>query len=108
MNHQQKPKAGSFLHIVKRDTLSVKRQWLIRGIALAGALLSGALLILALGHNPLAVYGDMLAGALGTPTVRRETVKIAVPLLITAMGAALAFKMRFWSRLCRIFCLFPV
>ena len=52
MNHQQKPKAGSFLHIVKRDTLSVKRQWLIRGIALAGALLSGALLILALGHNP--------------------------------------------------------
>lgn len=85
------------IHMVKRDRISVREQWLIRGIALVGALLTGALLILSLGHDPLAVYKDVLAGALGTPTVRKETVKIAVPLLITAIGISFAFRMRFWN-----------
>lgn len=85
------------LHMVKREELPKREQWIIRGIAFAGALLAGALLLLTLGHDPLAVYRDMAIGALGTPTVRRETVKIAVPLLITAIGISLAFRMRFWN-----------
>lgn len=85
------------LHMVKREELPKREQWIIRGIAFAGALLAGALLLLSLGHDPLAVYRDMVIGALGTPTVRRETVKIAVPLLITAIGISLAFRMRFWN-----------
>ncbi len=85
------------LHMVKREELPKREQWLIRGIALMGALLAGALLLLSLGHDPLAVYRDMVVGALGSPTVRKETVKIAVPLLITAIGISLAFRMRFWN-----------
>ncbi len=97
MSSPQMEQKKLFIHMVKRDALSSQKQWMIRGIALLGALLAGALLILSLGHNPLAVYRDMLVGALGTPTVRRETVKIAVPLLITAIGISLAFKMQFWN-----------
>lgn len=85
------------IRMVKRDTISQQKQWAIRAMALLGALLTGALIILALGHNPFAVYKDMVVGALGTPTVRRETVKIAVPLLITAIGISFAFKMQFWN-----------
>lgn len=85
------------IHIIRRDGISRKKKWLIRSTAFICALLTGALLLLSLGHDPLAVYKDMLVGALGTPTVRRETVKIAVPLLITAIGISLAFRMRFWN-----------
>lgn len=85
------------LRMVKREAIPKGERWLIRAAALAGALLTGALLLLSLGHNPLAVYRDMLAGALGSPTVRRETVKIAVPLLITSIGISFAFRMRFWN-----------
>ncbi|MFV0527281.1 MAG: ABC transporter permease [Lachnospiraceae bacterium] len=85
------------LRIVKRDSISNARQWRIRAIAFICALLTGALVILCLGHNPLAVYVDMVVGALGTPTVQKETVKIIIPLLITALGISIAFKMQFWN-----------
>lgn len=83
--------------IVKRDSVGRKRAYAVRAAAFAGALLLGAALILAMGHNPLAVYRDMLTGSLGSNLARTETVRIAVPLLITAMGIGLAFKMRFWN-----------
>ena len=61
------------------------------------ALITGGLLLLSLGHNPLTVYRAMITGAWGSPTVARETVKIAVPLLITSIGISLAFRMKFWN-----------
>lgn len=97
MNRRIKEHKEPLIRMVKRDTISNQKQWAIRAVALIGALLTGALIILALGHNPFAVYKDMVMGALGSPTVRRETVKIAVPLLITAIGISFAFKMQFWN-----------
>ncbi|HPE16313.1 MAG TPA: ABC transporter permease, partial [Oscillospiraceae bacterium] len=52
---------------------------------------------LALGHNPVAVYADMVRGSLMTKTSLRETVKIAVPLLGAALAIAPAFRMKFWN-----------
>ncbi|MCL2807182.1 MAG: ABC transporter permease [Coriobacteriia bacterium] len=83
--------------MVKRDDLSPRRAWCYRGIAFLLALLAGGLLILALGHNPLSVYKDMVLGAWGTPTVIRETVKLTVPLLVSALALGLAFRMKFWN-----------
>lgn len=85
------------LRITKRDSVSNTLSYTVRAIALIAALLTGAILILALGHNPLHVYRDMITGSLGSPLVLRETARIAVPLLITSLGIALAFKMRFWN-----------
>ena len=85
------------LRMAKRDGISSQKAWLIRGIAFLLSLMTGALMILALGHNPLAVYQAMIVGACGSGTVLQETVKIAVPLLITAIGISFAFKMKFWN-----------
>jgi simple sugar transport system permease protein len=83
--------------IARRDDLSPRRAWAYRGVAFLLALLTGGLLILVLGQNPTYVYRDMVIGAWGSPTVIRETIKIAVPLLITAIALAAAFKMKFWN-----------
>lgn len=85
------------LRIVRRPAIAPRTALLIRAAALLAALTSGALLILLLGHNPLAVYAGMINGAFGTQTALKETVKIAVPLLGAALAVALSFKMRFWN-----------
>ncbi len=86
-----------FVRIVKRDSAGKKMEYGVRAAALAGALLTGAILLLIMGQNPLSVYGVMVTGSLGGALARRETVRIAIPLLITGMGTGLAFKMRFWN-----------
>jgi len=86
-----------FLRIAKRTEISTRSAWSIRAAAIVCALLTGGVLILALGHNPFAVYLDMVGGALATNTSRIETVKIAIPLLGAALAIAPAFKMKFWN-----------
>ena len=83
--------------ITKRGSITAGKAWAIRGLALLGALLTGALLILLLGHNPFEVYASMIGGAFGKKIAIQETVKLTIPLLITGIGLAFAFKMKFWN-----------
>ena len=83
--------------IAKRDTIPQLHAWLIRASGLLLALLAGSLLILSLGHNPLAVYADMINSAFGSRIGFNETVRIAVPLLGSSLAVGMAFKMRFWN-----------
>ncbi|MBQ2699326.1 MAG: ABC transporter permease [Firmicutes bacterium] len=85
------------LRIVRRPPVSQSTAWKIRALALVAALLTTSLLILLLGHNPIAVYADLINGALGTKTARIETIKITIPLLIAALSVAITFKMQFWN-----------
>ena len=85
------------LRIVRRPAIEPKKALLIRAAALLAALITGALLILLLGHDPFSVYAEMISGAYGSKTALRETVKIAIPLLGAALAVALSFKMRFWN-----------
>lgn len=84
-------------HIAKRMDISFSQLILIHALALLAALACGGLLIFALGHNPIEVYCEMVRGSFGSATARSETVKMAVPLLITGIGIALAFRMKFWN-----------
>ena len=86
-----------FARIVKRAEISRKKSWGIRIAAVMLALCAGGLLIFALGHNPFAVYGDMVSGSLSTKTALLATAKIAIPLLGASLAIAPAFKMRFWN-----------
>lgn len=61
------------------------------------ALVTGGLMILALGHNPFAVYLNMVSGSLSTKTSLVATAKIAIPLLGAALSLTPAFKMKFWN-----------
>jgi simple sugar transport system permease protein len=73
-----------------------KKVWIQMGAILA-ALVITSLFIMAIGHNPFKVYFSMLEGALGTPYRLKETLVKVIPLLITALGIAVAFKMKFWN-----------
>ena len=85
------------IRIVKRNTISVSKATLYRIGGLIAALLAGAIVILILGQNPLAVYLEMINSAFGSRTGFNQTVRIAIPLLGAALAIGLAFKMRFWN-----------
>lgn len=84
-------------HVVARSDVSVARQIAVRMAAIALALVTGAVLLLILGQNPLAIYGTMVSGSLGSKSSLFETIKVAIPLCISALGVTLAFRMRFWN-----------
>ncbi|MCL2578451.1 MAG: ABC transporter permease [Oscillospiraceae bacterium] len=86
-----------FVRIARRNTIPHTQAWLIRAAGLLSSLCVGGLLFLALGHNPLAVYADMLDSAFGGRIGFNETVRIAIPLLGAALAVGMAFKMRFWN-----------
>ncbi len=90
-------KKEPFVRIAKRPELSSGKAMLIRFSSILIALLLGGLIILALGFNPIAVYGDIVKGSLLSGTALKATAKIAVPLLGAALAIAPAFKMKFWN-----------
>ena len=92
-NHTQEP----LIRIAKRSGISRGQAWKIRFIFIFAALAAGGLLILALGHNPLAVYRDMVYGSLSNEMRIAATVRIMIPLLGAALAIAPAFKMKFWN-----------
>ena len=55
-------------------------------------LLAGSVLILFTGNDPLAIYGYMLKGALGSPSAIASTMRWATPLLYAGLAAAIAFR----------------
>lgn len=90
-------KREPFARIAKRSDISRVKAWIIRIAAILLALCAGGLMILALGHNPIAVYADMVTGSFSTKTAAIATAKIAIPLLGAALAIAPAFKMKFWN-----------
>ncbi len=61
-------------------------------IATLLALLVGAVMLLALGANPLQAYGAMIEGALGSESSLFRTLTRATPLLLVAVGICIAFR----------------
>ncbi|HAE62905.1 MAG TPA: ABC transporter permease [Eubacteriaceae bacterium] len=85
------------MRIAKRSELSGNQIALVRLAAVFGALVFGGLFLIVLGENPITIYISMVKGGLGSFFRFRETVNIAIPLLITSLGVMIAFKMRFWN-----------
>ena len=56
------------------------------------ALIIGAIIIAALGKNPIQGYGAMLAGSLGGPSKIASTLERACPLIFTGLCAVFAYK----------------
>ena len=65
---------------------------LITVIALLAALLVGALVIWAFGSNPIEAYGALWQGAFGTGVAFTVTLGKAVPVMLTGLAVAVAFK----------------
>lgn len=90
-------KKAPLLRLSKRDNISAKNAWIIRICGFLLAIILGALIFGLMGHNPFNAYGLILSGSLGKKTALRQTIKIAVPLLGTALAIAPCFMMRFWN-----------
>src|SRR5687768_2027451 len=71
--------------------------WLIPVLAIVLALISGGIVFLASGYQPLSVYGAMLSGAFGSRNGLAETAVKAIPLLLAALGISVAFRMLVWN-----------
>ena len=83
--------------IVKRANIGTGKAISIRLLSIIGALLATAIFIAVMGHNPFEVYKSMLDGAFGSLHRFRQTIISAIPLVITSLGIAVAFKMKFWN-----------
>lgn len=56
------------------------------------AIIIGAIIVGAIGYNPLSVYGSLLSGAFGGWYAIGTTLTEAIPLILAGLGVALAFK----------------
>jgi general nucleoside transport system permease protein len=93
------------LKLEKRLEPSRRVAYLVPLISLGLALLFGAILLALAGANPWHTYRAMLQGAFGTPAQWQagqfysisETLVKAVPLMMTGLAVAIAFRMLFWN-----------
>ncbi|HEY7283665.1 MAG TPA: ABC transporter permease [Actinomycetota bacterium] len=66
-------------------------------VAIIGAGLAGAVLLLATGHDPLTAYRGIVRASFGNKFGWMSTLISATPLILTAVSAAVAFRMRVWN-----------
>lgn len=90
-------KKEPLIRLSKRDDMGQLSAWAIRIGSILAALVLFAGLIVAVGYDPVSVYGAMLGGALGSSLNIQQTIKIMIPLLGAALAIAPAFKMKFWN-----------
>ena len=90
-------KKRPFVRIIKRSELSRRNRLTLQALSLAFALIAGGLFILIIGQNPLKIYSTMITGSFRNQMAIQATVRFIMPLLITTLGVALAFKMQFWN-----------
>ena len=88
-------------HIVKRENCPFWKKCCFYVAAVALALLLGAVLLAAIGVNPVAYYSRMFTmGTVGNKIAYKVWInylKDFVPLALTSVALSLAFKMRFWN-----------
>jgi len=88
-------------HIVKRENCPLWKKCCFYLAAVVLALLLGAVLLLAIGVDPIAYYTRMFTmGTIGNKIAYKVYInylKDFVPLALTSVALSLAFKMRFWN-----------
>lgn len=98
MSAQVKKVRTPLFHIVKRDQLPFWKSALVRIIAILVALIvSGVIITLLSGKNPIEVYASMIKGVFGTPIRRWNLFQNMAILLCISLAVTPAFKMKFWN-----------
>ncbi len=89
------------IRIVKRESCPFWKKCCFYLAAVIAALLIGALVLLAIGVDPIAYYSRMFTmGTVGNRIAYKVYInylKDYVPLVLTSVALSLAFKMRFWN-----------
>ncbi|MBH1941165.1 ABC transporter permease [Mobilitalea sibirica] len=90
-------KKEPFIRIIKKTEISVGKTIVLSLLALLAAIIAGGIFILAIGQNPFEIYTTIVKGAWRSSMATKGTIKIAIPLLIAALGITPAFQMKFWN-----------
>ena len=86
------------IHITKRDAMVWWQSWLIRAIAIVAALIvSGVVITLLSGLNPIDVYVEMVKGNFSSSRKTWVTFQQVAVLLCISLAVTPAFKMKFWN-----------
>ena len=85
------------IRVAKASNPSNKKKVLCTLVAIGLAMIITSVIIAVMGHNPLNVYYSMLEGCLGTSHRIKKTIITAIPLVVTAVGIGIAFRMKFWN-----------
>lgn len=95
---KEKSKHEPLFHISKRANISWKKAWIIRLLAVVGALIFCGIITLAVtGENPFSVYASMVRGSFGSMRRFMKMFEDLAILLLIAVAITPAFKMRFWN-----------
>lgn len=85
------------LKLIKRKNMTKRKAMLIRLMAILSALITCGVFLQILGYNPIDVYIGLIDGAFGSAWRIKDTITIAIPLLIISLGILIAFKLKFWN-----------
>jgi len=83
--------------IAKKDELPGWKSFLVRIASILFGIVLAGLLIAAVGYDPFATFSALIIGAFGSTNALVNTMTIAIPLAITGLGLAIAFRMKFWN-----------
>ena len=86
-----------FVRVTRRQDFKKSNVWMIRILAFVIALVLGCFVFLLCGVSPIQAYAEIVKGAFGKMTGIRQTAKIMIPLLGTALALAPCFKMKYWN-----------
>lgn len=92
----------SLIRIIKKNELTRSKSVVLRIGAFLLSLVAGGIFLAALGANPLDAYALIIKGAfVGSKKFPlssiQATANLAIPLLISSLGLAFAFRMKFWN-----------
>lgn len=88
---------GTKYVIEKKLSPSSSAYVIIPFLSIILALLVGAVFLAFSGHNFFEAYAAMFRGAFGSTYGLTETVVRSIPLTLTSLGVALAFRMQLWN-----------
>ncbi|HEX2236677.1 MAG TPA: ABC transporter permease, partial [Actinomycetota bacterium] len=90
-------RTGSRPRLVKRLVPSRTARLAVRVGAVVAAFALGAVFLVATGRPVGAVYGAMWDGSFGSAYGQAQTLLAAIPLVLTGLAVAVAFRMRLWN-----------
>ncbi len=77
----------------KRLDVAKRMTYLVPLMSVGAALVVGAILLLATGHNPIDTYHKVFSRGFGSRSSLSGTIGLATPILFTGLAAAAAFRM---------------
>jgi simple sugar transport system permease protein len=81
----------------KRKNISTAALFIVPFLSFLVSLILSGLVLAIFGANPFVTYSSMFTGAFGTMYGFGEVLVKAIPLALTGLGVALAFRLKFWN-----------